>query len=168
MNRRFRISWAFVAVCAVWRASLAAEPIKECNIIALAQDSTRAGNIGPVQLDEPGTAVIRSAEELVARSSKAGSAKDVAVQKELEAELANLLNIESFDWSKQMVLVVRGEPGTKADKVRFSSLTIDNNVLTVAWRVIPRPPHAGPGTPIALILVDRFDGEVKFVPSEPK
>jgi hypothetical protein len=82
MDRRFSISWAFVlAVCVVSRTLLAVEPTKECNIIALAQDSTRAGNIGPVQLDEPGAAVIRSAEELIARSSRAASAKDAAVQK---------------------------------------------------------------------------------------
>jgi hypothetical protein len=62
-----------------------------------------------------------------------------------------------------MVLGVRGEPGTKADKIHFDSLTIESQVLTVAWKVRPRPPHAGPGTPIALILVDRFDGDVKFV-----
>lgn len=169
MRRKLLSCWALIVVaCAIAPVTLAGEPAKECNIIALAHDSTRAGNIGPVQLDEPATAVIRSAEELVARSSQAGSAKDVAVQNELEAELAKVLGVESIDWSKQMALVVRGEPGTKADKVRFGSLTFENNVLTVVWRVIPRPPHAGPGTPIALILVDRFDGEVKFVPAEPK
>ena len=66
--------------------------------------------------------------------------------------------------NKHMVLAVRGQPGTKADQVHFDSLRIDGKVLTVAWKVKQRPPHAGPGTPIAIILVDRFDGEVKFGP----
>src|SRR5205085_1522881 len=118
MDRRLSFSWAFVvAAFAVSRASLAAEPVKEWSIIALAQDSARAGNIGPVRLDEPGTAVIRSAQELVAHSSQVGSAKDAAVRNELEIELAKLLNVEAVDWSKQMALVVRGEPGTTADKI---------------------------------------------------
>ena len=47
-------------------------------------------------------------------------------------------------------------------------MTIEDKVLTVSWKVKARPPHAGPGTPIALILVERFDGEVRFVPSASK
>jgi hypothetical protein len=82
----------------------------------------------------------------------------------MEAELAKLLEVDAIDWRKQMVLAVRGEPGTKADRVHFDSLKVEGKVLTVAWKVKQRPPHAGTGTPIALILVDRFDGEVKFGP----
>jgi hypothetical protein len=119
------------------------ENAKDVQIIASAQDSSRAGNIGPVQLAEPGSVVIRSAEELVAVSRKANCAKDPAVQK----EMAKLLRVDDIDWCKQMALAVRGEPGTKADKVRFDSLKVEGKILTVAWKVIPRPPHAGPGTP---------------------
>ena len=108
--------------------------------------------------------MIRSAEELVAHSGKPKSAKDAAVQKAMEAELTKLLEVERIDWSKQMVLAVRGEPGTRADRVHFDSLKVEGKVLTVAWKVKQRPPHAGLGTPIALILVERFDGEVKFGP----
>jgi hypothetical protein len=143
---------------------LRAEDARKLTIIASAQDSSRAASIGPVHLDEPGSVVIRSAEELVAVSSKAKSARDPKVQKEMEAELARLLEVDAIDWSKQMALAVRGEPGTKADRVHFDSLRVEGKVLTVAWKVKQRPPHAGPGTPIALILVERFDGEVKFRP----
>jgi hypothetical protein len=141
-----------------------AEDSRELKIIAAAQDSPRAASIGPVRLNDYGGVAIRSAEDLVALSRKAKSAKDPAVQKEIEAQLAILLDVDAIDWSKQMVLAVRGEPGTKADRIHFDSLTVEGKVLTVAWKVRPRPPHAGPGTPIALILVDRFDGEVKFQP----
>jgi hypothetical protein len=157
-----------LAAWVILPATACAEDAKELTIFASAQDSTRAATIGPLQLAELGGVVIRSAEELVAFSSKAQSANDPKVQKEIEAELARLLQLDAIDWGKQMALAVRGEPGTKADKVRFDSLKVENKVLTVAWKVIPRPPHAGPGTPIALILVDRFDGEVKFVPSGQK
>jgi hypothetical protein len=165
MSRCLQLSVVcLVVACAVIPASLSAEDARELKIIASAQDSPRAAAIGPVQLDDFGGVVIRSAEELVAHSSKAKSAKDAAVQKEMDAELAKLLEVNAIDWNKQMVLAVRGEPGTKADRVHFDSLKVEGKVLTVAWKVKQRPPHAGPGTPIALILVERFDGEVKFGP----
>ena len=169
MSRGLQLSVAcLVVACTVLPAPLLAEDVKELKIIASAQDSPRAANIGPVQLKDYGGVVIRSAEELVVLSIKAKSAKDPAVQKEIEADLAKLLEVDAIDWSNQMVLAVRGEPGTKADKVRFDSLKVEDKILTVAWKVSARPPHAGPGTPIALILVARFDGEVKFVPSGQK
>jgi hypothetical protein len=165
MSRGLQLRVTCLAVtCALLQAPLHAEDAPEVKIIASAQDSPRAANIGPVQLNDFGGVVIRSAEELVAHSSKATSAKDPAVQKEVEAELVKLLEVDAIDWSKQMVLAVRGVPGTKADRVHFDSLKVEGKVLIVAWKVRPRPPHAGPGTPVALLLVSRFDGEVKFEP----
>ena len=163
MSRSLQLSVAcFVAAWAALPALLRAEDARELTIIASAQDSPRTANIGPVQLDNYGGVVIRSAEELVAMSSKPDAAKDPTVQKAMEVQLAKLLEMDAIDWSKQMVLAVRGEPGTKADRVHFDSLKVEGKILTVAWKVKQRPPHAGPGTPIALILVERFDGEVKF------
>ena len=165
MSRCLKLSVICLAVtCVLLPASLYAEDAREVKIIASAQDSPRAVSIGPVQLNSYGGVVIRSAEELVAHSSRPDSAKDPTVQKAMQAELVKLLEVESIDWNKQMVLAVRGEPGTKADRVHFDSLKVEGKVLTVAWKVKQRPPHAGPGTPIALILVERFDGEVKFAP----
>lgn len=156
----------WVACVAVACASLplCAEDARELKIIASAQDSQRAENIGPVQLNEFGGVVIRNAQDLVIYSSKPDSANDPAVQKELQSELAKLLHVDAIDWSKQMVLAVRGEPGTKADRIHFDSLRVEAKVLTVAWKVKQRPPHAGTGTPIAVILIERFNGEVKFAP----
>jgi hypothetical protein len=153
-----------LAACAFIPAPLSADDARQMKIIAIAQDSSRASCIGPVQLEQPGSVVIRSAEELVALSGKPSFAKDTAVQKEMEAELAKLLEVGGIDWNKHMALAIRGEPGTKADRVHFDSLKVDGKILTVAWKVKQRPPHAGPGTPIALILIERFDGEVKFTP----
>src|SRR5262249_8768228 len=144
-------------------APLLGDDARELKILATAEDSPRATNIGPIQLENVGGVVIRSAEELVALSDKAKSAKDPAIQKETGAELARLLQVDAMEWAKQVVLAVRGEPGTTAARVRFVWPTVEGKALPVAWRVKARPPHAGPGTPIAVILVERFDGEVKFV-----
>jgi hypothetical protein len=165
MFRTLKLSIVCLAVALViLPALLRADDTRELKIIASAHDSPREASIGPVHLNSYGGVVIRSAEELVAFSSKPESAKDLTVQKEIEAELVKLLEMNAIDWSKQMVLAVRGEPGTRADRVHFDSLKVEGKILTVAWKVKQRPPHAGPGTPIALILVDRFDGEVKFGP----
>ena len=165
MSTRFKLPAAcLVVACAVLPAALCAEDAREMKIVASAQDSQRAANIGPVQLNDYGGVVIRSAEELVTHSGKPDSAKDVATQKATQAELAKLLDVDAIDWKTHMVLAVRGVPGTKADRVHFDSLKVEGKVLTVAWRVKQRPPHAGPGTPIAVALVERFDGEVKFAP----
>ena len=140
-----------------------AEQARELNILAEAHDSPLEAVIGPVQLGNEGGVVIRSAGELVATSAQPGDSKDPTVQKEMEAELAKVLEVAAIDWSKQMVLAVRGKPGTKLDRIHFDSLKAEGKVLTVAWKVKQRPPHAGPGTPVTLILVDRFDDEVQFV-----
>ena len=103
--------------------------------------------------------VIRSAKDLVTMSAK----PDAALPKELEAELAKTLNVDAIDWNKQMVLAVRGTAGTKLDRIQVNSLKAEGKTLTVTWKAKQRPPHAGPGFPVALILVDRFDGDVKFV-----
>jgi hypothetical protein len=164
MFRCLQLSVVCLGACAVLAAPLRAEGTRELSIIASAQDSPRCGpKIGPVLLNELGGVVIRSAEELVAHSGKPGAAKDAAGRAALEAELVKVLQVDAIDWSKHMVLAVRGEMGTRADRIQFEALRVEGKVLTVAWKVNQRPPHAGPGTPLALILVERFDGEVKFV-----
>lgn len=143
--------------------ALRAEEAKELNIIAAAYDSPRETGIGPVVLGDEGGVVIRGIQDLVAMSGQPGAERDAAAQKELETELAKVLDVASIDWSKQMVLAVRGKLGTRLDRIHIDSLKVEGKVLTVAWKVKQRPPHAGPGNPVSLILVDRFDDEVKFV-----
>jgi len=76
-----------------------------------AHDSPLEAGIGPVQLRGEEGVVIRDAEQLVARSAKPDSAKDPTMQKEMEAELAKVLDVSAIDWSKQMVLALRGNRG---------------------------------------------------------
>src|SRR5262249_1930181 len=112
--------------------------------------------------------VIRSAEELVAHSGKPDSAKDAAVQKALEAELAKFLNVESIDWKKQMVLAVQGHPSNgESGSIKFELPKIEGKVLVVFWKQehsVTRAPYQGP--PMGFALVERFEGEVNFIPRE--
>jgi len=163
----FRSLQAFVlSLFAAWvllPGMLRADEARELSILAAAHDGPLEAGIGPVQLPNQGGVVIRNAHQLVALSARPDSAEDAALQKEMEAELAKILEVSAIDWSKQMVLAVRGQQGTRLDRIHFHSLKIEGKILTVAWKVKQRPPHAGPGTPVSLILVDRHDGEVRFV-----
>lgn len=164
MVRHILLAIAFLAAGWISMPTLArSADATELKIISEAHESLLEAGIGPVRLNDEGGVVIRSAEELVATSTQAGAAKDAAIQKQIEAEVAKLLSVDAIDWNKQMVLGVRGKSGTKLDRVQIESIKAEGKVLTVAWKLKQRPPHAGPGTPVSLILVDRFDDEVKFV-----
>jgi hypothetical protein len=140
-------------------ASLRGDDPKELKIQAIAKDLSEGTYLGPIRLKSVGPIVIRSAEELVAASGKPTAAKDLAVQKEMEAALAKLLKVEAIDWRKQMILVgiVQG----------FETLASDGKVLTVT--ILPfneRPTRAPQKYPKELILTERFEGDVKFVPKK--
>jgi hypothetical protein len=146
---------AFLAV--VWLilpVPALAEDAKEVKPIATAKDNSRSASIGSFRLKKEG-AVIRSAEELVKVTSQAKDAKDPAVQKEMEAELAKLLKVDAIDWKKQMVLGVISEG--------FDSLSADGKVLTATFVPFKEPlARAIPATPKVLVLIERFEGEVTF------
>lgn len=135
-----------------------ADDARELKTIAAAKDSSRTSSFGPFLLTRTGL-VLRSAEELVALTSKAKTAKDPAVQKEMEAELVKLLKVDKIDWSKQIVLAVIGEG--------FDSLKTDGKVLTASFVPFNEPlTRLIPPTPKVLVLAERFEGEVKFVPKK--
>ena len=149
-----------VAGLMILPATARAQDTKDVKAIATAKDSSRNGSFGPFYLKREG-AVIRNAEELVASSVRAKFAKDPEVQKAMEAELAKILKVDAIDWSKQMVLGVIGEG--------FDPVTIDGKVLTATF--VPfeeRPMRAIPPIPKTLLLVERFEGEVKFVAKKKK
>lgn len=153
-----------VAACAVLipLALLAAEP-QEQKVIASA--STTEPFLLRLKKPDSGVA-IRSAEELVAHSDKPDSAKDPAVQKAMETQLSKLLRVESIEWSKQMVLAVQGHPTNgEAGSIKFDPPKIEGKVLRIFWKQehrVTRGPHQGP--PTGWILMERFEGEVSFVP----
>jgi hypothetical protein len=134
------------------------EEPKEVKAIATAKDTARTSRFGPLQMGKEGV-VIRSAEELVALTAEAKSAKDPNVQKEMVAAVAKLLKVDAIDWKKQMIL------GAIAEDI--TSMTADGKTLTA--NVVPfKEPltRAIPKTPKILVLVERFEGEVKFVPKK--
>jgi hypothetical protein len=152
----------FACLVAAWTilplTARAQDPTKELKTIATAKDRARSSSFGPFWIKRPGV-VIRSAEELVALTNKAASAKDVTVQKAMENELAKLLKVDAIDWSKQTVLGIIGES--------FESLKCDGKVLTATF--VPYDEtvtRAIPPTPKVLVLIDRVEGEVKFVPKK--
>ena len=74
----------------------------------------------------------------------------------LETELTKLFKVDAIDWNKQIVLGVIGEG--------FDSLNTDGKVLTATFVPYKEPPGRGvPRTPKFLVLIERFEGEVKFV-----
>jgi len=156
MSRCLQLSVAFLAAAwLVLPATALAEDAKKLKPIATAKSDSRDGRLGPFEIKRHGVAV-RSAEELVMLSSEAKSAKDPKVQKEMEAELAKLLKVDAIDWNKQMVIAVISE--------QFESLTTDGKTLTATYVPYKEPPSLTvPPTPKVLVLIDRVEGEVKFV-----
>lgn len=145
-----------VCVLAIFAAPIVAGETKEMSVIAIAHESQLDAGVGPIQMKELGGIVIRSSQELAALSTESD-------QRKIEAELAKVLEVSTIDWNKQMVIALRGVQGTKLDRIHIESLKVEGKALTVSWKIKQRPPHAGPGSPVAVLLVDRFDDEVKFV-----
>jgi hypothetical protein len=155
MSWSTQLSVALLAAWLVLPAMAFAEDTRELKPIATAKGNSRDGRLGPFEIKRHGVAV-RSAEELVILSSKAQSATDSKIQKEMEAELAKLLKVDAIDWNKQMVIAVISE--------KFESLTTDGKALTATY--IPFKEGMAlvvPQTPKILVLIERFEGEVKFV-----
>ena len=78
--------------------------------------------------------------------------------------MAKLLKVEKIDWTKEMILAVNGNrSGDGSGTIKFRSLKIKDKVLHVAWQQENRP-SLGIVAPRGMVLVERFDGEVKFAP----
>jgi hypothetical protein len=121
----------------------------------------------PARMGGRANAVIRSAEEL----AKAMGGNVTAEQAEQRA--AQALKVKGIDWTKQMLLTISGgTQRTGGYSVVVKGMTVKDKVLTVQWFVKgPRP-----GTPVTqaltnpslTVLVERFDGEVRFDPPAAK
>jgi sulfatase modifying factor 1 len=167
MSRVLLLSVA--CLVAAWTATvpmtLRAEEAKQLKIIADASDSRPL--LVRLKKDDSGV-VIRSAQELVAHLHKPDSAKNPAVQKATESELGKRLKVDGIDWSKQMILAVQGrrtygEYGT----VKFDSPIIDGKGLLVSWKQENRTYRGNyQGPPTGFALVERFEGEVNFLPRD--
>jgi hypothetical protein len=107
--------------------------------------------------------VIRSAEELVANSSKPLKSRDREVQQEMSSALAKLFRVDAIDWDKQMVVgVMTGGGRGDAGHLAFVSILRQGKSLTVHYTGPAFPDH-NCASNSGLALIPRFDGEVKFV-----
>jgi PrcB C-terminal len=110
--------------------------------------------------------VLKTAADLVAATpfSKLDAPQQV-VEKMATAELAKMLKVDNIDWTKQMLIVVTaGVKPSGGFSVDITSLKVADKTLTVAWKINPpkglvTQAFTHPGQ---VVLVPRFEGEVKF------
>src|SRR5215475_12363448 len=146
-----------VAAWAIFPAPLGAEDVKD-----LKPGAKIVMAHGPLAYKPQLHLVIRSAEELVAESSKPLKSKDREVQQEMSSALAKLFKVDTIDWDKQMVVgIMTGGGRGDAGKLAFVSFLLQGKSLTVHYTGPAYPDHDCASN-CGLALIPRFDGEVKF------
>jgi len=105
--------------------------------------------------------VLRDARQLaeVMRVGGPGAADTAA------AQLARTLGVERIDWQAQMVVcVAAGLRGADADRLTVTRVVRDGSGLAVFYKLeMSGAAVGGFGYPAETVLVDRFDGPVRFV-----
>jgi len=94
-------------------------------------------------------------------------ASDPAQQAAAAEWAAKLLKVDKIEWTGQMLLAISAGTNTAPHEVRLVSLRVNQGVLTVTWDLDPKT-GTGLSDPRALVLVPRFDGEVRFARAEKK
>jgi PrcB C-terminal len=129
----------------------------------LARGAWRVGDsAAPLQL------VIRSAKELsLAHGQTADKAEDDTLKTQAVVEAARLFKVETIDWKTQMIIVVSaGAKPTSGYTVEITDLDVQDDVLTVHWRLnSPKPGDFVTQSfthPAQAVLTERFDGKVVF------
>jgi hypothetical protein len=152
---------AIVGLMAAWAirpAPLGAEDVKD-----LRPGAKIVMTHGPLAYKPQLHLVIRSAEELVANSSKPLKSKDREVQQEMSMALAKLFKVDAIDWDKQMVVgIMTGGGRGDAGKLAFVSFLLKGKSLTVHYTGPAFPDHTCASNS-GLALIPRCDGEVRFV-----
>lgn len=105
------------------------------------------------QIDAASETVIRSAAELE--------------KTPIDALLAKSLNLAGVDFEKEMVVLIRsGMINAFGVNLSILSTEVEDGELTVNWQFKPyfggAAPPDQPGNPSLVIVLDRFDGDVKF------
>jgi hypothetical protein len=147
-----------VAAWAILPAPLGAEDVKD-----LKPAAKIVMTHGPLAYKPQRHLVIRSAEELVANSSKPLQSKDRAAQQEMSWALAKLFGVDAIDWDKQMVVgIMTGGGRGDAGNLAFVSFLRQGKSLTIHYRGPAFPDHTCASNS-GLALIPRCDGEVRFV-----
>jgi hypothetical protein len=120
---------------------------------------------GPDSGAPKGGIVFRNAAELAGKmlgDEKKG--KDESEQKKAAEWAAKVLKVERIDWDKQTLLVIYGGYfRADGNEVHLVSMTSNGKVLTVTYDVPLLDKMTGSHAPLALVLIEKFDGDVKFV-----
>jgi hypothetical protein len=137
-----------------------AQTEKELKVIAQSAARIGAARAG-------GHQVIRSGAELVKAMGGKGDAD------KLTAQVAKQLKVDHIDWKKHMLVMVSGgTQRTGGYSVQVNNLKVKDKTLTVHWKLnAPKPgqPVTQAFTnPAATILIERFEGEVRFDPPAAK
>jgi hypothetical protein len=129
-----------------------------------------ARGVWVVRHEKPTQLVIRNAEELaVAHGVAPKDAKEKRFQADVTVDVAQLLKVKTIDWDKQMLVVAAaGKKPTGGYRVEVRSLSVKDKTLLVRWEVHSPAPDAvvtqAITYPAQMVLVERFDGPVKFDP----
>jgi hypothetical protein len=133
-----------------------------------------ARGVWPVRQEKPTQLVIRSGEEVaIALGVDPKDAREKRFQTDATADTAKLLKVRDIDWSKQMLVVVAaGAKRTGGYRVEILSLRVKEGALTVTWK-LHTPAAGGIVTqaityPSQMVLVERFQGPVRFDPPAKK
>lgn len=129
-----------------------------------------ARGVWPVRHAKPTQLVIRNGEELArAHGVAAKDAKEARMQLAAAKDVADLLKVKGIDWKKQMLVVVAaGTKPTGGYSIEVLRLPVKDKTLTAHWKLTN--PAAGSIVtqaltyPSQMVLVDRFEGPVKFDP----
>jgi hypothetical protein len=111
------------------------------------------------------TLVIRSGAELARLMRVTG---DEAERSATEL-MARRLGVQTIDWNKQMLLSVSaGLKTNEADQLSVTRVQVKEKDLVVSFRLLaPTGGATGFGFPAETVLVDRFEGNVRFDEEKP-
>lgn len=112
--------------------------------------------------------VVRSPEEMVSVSTiglgaanREKAASDPVIQKAVTEQVTKLLKVEKIDWKNQMLIVMGDSQARRGVPKRSYSLKVAGGKLTVQVAK-DQDGFAGCGTEWAILIVDRFDGQIEF------
>lgn len=121
-------------------------------------------DVGPIRFSEISQQlVLRSAGELRDHAHVDEGSKSPEAAAQVESSLARLLDVESIDWDRQMIIAIRARPSRTTHEIEVDRMSIAEGVCTVNWR-LARKDSMTFNSPKAVLLVERFDGDVRFKP----
>jgi hypothetical protein len=85
------------------------------------------------------------------------------VDQRASQDIARALQVPKIDWTKQMLVCVAAGMHVNGERIRVTRVALKDKVLIVSYR-LERPDNAPAGIcyPAETVLVDRFNGEVKY------